>query len=93
MDQGMRETRNEGKVVYASFLLDEGDARKAWEITNPKRMTQRPEEDQLRVWYVASRAAAALGDMKTARQIFEAIEASDTAFPGLDELGRQLRND
>ena len=93
MDQGMRETRNEGKVVYASFLLDEGDARKAWEITNPKRMTQRPEEDQLRVWYVASKAAAALGDMKTARQIFEAIEASDTAFPGLDELGRQLRND
>jgi tetratricopeptide (TPR) repeat protein len=93
MDQGMRETRNEGKVVYGSFLLDEGDARKAWEITNPKRMTQRPEEDQLRVWYIASRAAAALGDIKTARQIFEAIEASDTAFPGLDELGRQLRND
>jgi tetratricopeptide (TPR) repeat protein len=93
MDQGMRETRNEGKVVFGSFLLDEGDARRAWEITNPKRMTQRPEEDQLRVWYVASRAAAALGDLKTARQIFEAIEAHDTAFPGLDELGRLLRND
>jgi tetratricopeptide (TPR) repeat protein len=93
MDQGMRETRNEGKVVYGSFLLDEGDARRAWDVTNPKRMSHKPEESELRVWYVASRAAAALGDTKTARQIFEAIEAADTAFPGLEDLGREIRND
>jgi tetratricopeptide (TPR) repeat protein len=93
MDAGMRETRNEAKVVFGSFLIDQGDARRAWEVTNPKRMGTNPEESDLRVWYVASRAAAALGDMKTARQLFEAIEQSDTAFPGLDELGRLTRND
>lgn len=93
MDQGMRETRNEGKVVFGSFLLDEGDPRRAWEVTNPKRMDKDPEESELRVWYVASRAAAALGDTQTARQIFEAIERIDTAFPGLDELGRDIRKD
>jgi len=93
MDQGMRETRNEGKVVFGSFLLDEGDSRRAWEVTNPKRMDKDPEESELRVWYIASRAAAALGDTKTARQVFEAIERIDPAFPGLDELGREIRND
>lgn len=93
MDQGMREIRNEGKVVYGSFLLDEGDPRRAWEITNPKRMIQDPEESELRVWYVAARAAAALGDTGTGRRLFEAIERIDPAFPGLDELGRLLRND
>ena len=93
MRGGMRSTRDEARVVFGSFLLDSGDARRAWEVTDPKRMSANPEESELRVWYVASRAAHRLGDKVTARQIFEAIEQADTAFPGLDELGRELRND
>lgn len=93
MDPGTRATRHEARVVYGSFLLDQGHARGAWQVTNPKRMRADPEESELRVWYVAARAAHRLGDAGTARQIFEAIESADAAFPGLDELGRQLRND
>jgi tetratricopeptide (TPR) repeat protein len=93
MDPGMRETRNEARVVFGSFLLDQDNARRAWEVTNPKRMGADPEESELRVWYVASKAAHRLGDTQTARQLLEAIERVDTSFPGLDELGRALRND
>ncbi len=90
---GRPDTRREAKVVFGSHLLETGDARRAWEITNPKRMTADPGESELRVWYVASKAAHRLGDAATARQLFEAIERADAAFPGLDELGRLLRND
>ena len=90
---GRRETRDEAKVVYGSFLLDTGDARQAWEVTNPKRIDADSPESALRVWYVASKAAQRLGDSETARRLFEAIEQRDAAFPGLDELGRILRND
>ena len=93
IDGGIRATRDEAKVVFGSYLLDAGDAERAWEVTNPKRMPDDPEESELRVWYVASRAAHRLGDTQTARQLLEAIERVDSAFPGLDELGRQLRND
>jgi tetratricopeptide (TPR) repeat protein len=93
MDRPRRDVEREARVVYGSFLLDEGDARRAWQITNPKRMSQEPEESELRVWYVASRAAHRLGDEETARRLFEAVERIDPAFPGLDELGRVLRND
>jgi tetratricopeptide (TPR) repeat protein len=93
MDPGMRETRNEAKVVFGSFLLDRGNARRAWEVTNPKKMKAEPEESELRTWYVAAKAAHQLGDTQTARQLLEAIERVDIAFPGLDELGRTLRND
>ncbi len=90
---GVRATRDEAKVVFGSYLLDAGDPHRAWEVTNPKRMPADPEESELRVWYVASRAAHDLGDNETARQLLTAIERCDSAFPGLDELGRQLRND
>ena len=86
-----RETRDEGKVVYGSFLLDRGEDRKAWEITNPKRIHDDPAESELRVWYVASRAAARLGDSVTGRRLYEAIQAADPAFPGLDELDAATR--
>lgn len=86
-----RETRDEGRVVYGSFLLDRGEDRKAWDVTDPKRIHDAPTESELRVWYVASRAAARLGDMKTARRLYEAVQASDPAFPGLDELDAATR--
>jgi predicted Zn-dependent protease len=85
-----RETQDEARVVYGSFLLDRGEDRRAWEITNPKRMSNDPGESELRVWYVAARAAARLGDKKTARQLLDAIRGTDPAFPGLGDLERAV---
>ncbi|MDX1690214.1 MAG: hypothetical protein R3290_04235 [Acidimicrobiia bacterium] len=86
-----KEIRDEGKVVYGSFLLDRGEDRKAWEVTNPKRIHDDPRESDLRVWYVAARAAARLGDHATGRRLYEAIQSADPGFPGLDELDAATR--
>jgi len=83
---GSKATMDEGRVVFASFLLDRDEARRAWEVANPGRIGDEPRESELRVWYVAARAAARLGDRGTARRLYEAIQDSDPAFPGLDEL-------
>ncbi|MBI5157742.1 MAG: hypothetical protein HZA58_06975 [Acidimicrobiia bacterium] len=85
---GEREVEREARVVFGAFLLDNGREREAWEITNPKRIGDKPHESELRVWFVAARAAARLGDLKTGRRLYEAIQASDAGFPGLDELDR-----
>lgn len=87
---GDRTTLDEGRVVYGSFLLDQGRDSEAWKVTDPKRMNVDARESELRVWYVAARAAARLGDTATARRIYQAIERADTAFPGLDELDRAI---
>ncbi len=76
----------EGRVVYGAFLLDEGDPRAAWAITEPKRLTKEPYEEDLRQWYVAARAAVELGDTVTARKLLNAIENEGGAFAGLDDL-------
>lgn len=76
----------EGRVVYGSHLLDRGDARAAWRIVDPKRLSAEPFEEDLRVWYVAARAAAALGDQDAAGRLRAAIAHHDPAFPGLEEL-------
>jgi hypothetical protein len=47
----------------------------------------------MRVWYVAARAAAELGDLRTARTLFEAIQQGDPGFPALDELDRTTRGE
>jgi hypothetical protein len=83
---GRPETLKEGRVVYASFLIDEGDARGAWEVTNPKKLTSQPFEEDLRQWFVAARAAALLGDTETALRLVAAVEQHDPAMPGLDDL-------
>ncbi|MFQ5966955.1 MAG: tetratricopeptide repeat protein [Acidimicrobiia bacterium] len=80
----------EARVVYGSFLLDEDDPKSAWEVTKPKRLTKDPSPWELRRWYVAARAAARLGDKKTARQLRDAIRDSDPEFVGLDELDAQV---
>jgi len=87
---GDRDTDREARVVYGSFLLDTGRERQAWQVTNPKRIGNAPEESELRVWFVAARAAARLGDGRTARRLYEAIQITDPAFPGLDELDRAI---
>jgi tetratricopeptide (TPR) repeat protein len=89
---GSREARAEVQVVYGAHLLDRNEARRAWEVTKPGRITQDPSESDLRVWYVAARAAAELGDRGTARRLFEAIQETDPAFPALDELDRATRD-
>ena len=80
----------EARVVYGAFLIDEGDPRAAWAITEPKRITKEPYEEDLRQWYVAARAAVELGDTATARKLMDAIEEEDGAFAGLDELSAAI---
>ncbi|MCB2223913.1 MAG: tetratricopeptide repeat protein [Actinobacteria bacterium] len=89
---GSRAARDEAKVVYGAHLLDRDEARRAWEVTNPGRIGADPEESELRVWFIAARAAAELGDRKTGRRLFEAIQQADPAFPALDELDRVTRD-
>lgn len=81
---------NEGKVVYASFLLDQGRADEAWAIVKPPRVEQRPNEGHLRLYYVAARTAAALGDKETARKWSDEIITHDPAFPGYEQLEREI---
>lgn len=78
------------RVVYGSFLLDQGRPRDAWKVTDPGRIARDAHENDLRQWYVAARAAVALGDMKTADQLRKAIEDRDLAFPGLSELVNEI---
>jgi len=87
---GRPEAVKEARVVYGSFLIDEGDVRRAWEIVGPDRLPERPHEEDLRQWYVAARAALLLGDAPTARKLLKAIERHDESMPGLDELREQI---
>jgi hypothetical protein len=87
---GARQAIDEGKVVYASYLLDRDDAAGAWRVANPGRIGNDPSESELRVWYVAAKAAARAGDPATARRLYEAVQGNDPAFPGLDELERAI---
>ncbi len=80
----------EGKVVYASYLLEQGNAAAAWDLTGPDRVGANANESDLRVWYVAARAAAHTGETDTARRIADAIVLNDPSFPGLDELDREI---
>ena len=81
---------NEGKVVYASFLLDEDRAPEAWKIVNPGRLEQDPNDAHLRLYFVAARTAAALGDRKTARELSDAIVLADPSFPGYEQLESEI---
>jgi hypothetical protein len=76
----------EGRVVYASHLIDRGDLDGAWALVDPGRMQGNPFEEDLRVWYVAARVAALRGDVAKAGAIRSAILIKDPAFPGIDEL-------
>jgi hypothetical protein len=77
-------------VVYASFLLDQDRAREAWECARPTSLRAAPSDGDLRVWYVAARAAARLGDRSGSRRLYQAIVEADPGFPGLNELEAAL---
>jgi len=87
---GSPATMSEARVVYGAFLLDEGRAREAWELTRPPSLKAEPSEGDLRVWYVAARAAARLGNQAGSRRLYQAIVEADPGFPGLDELEAAL---
>ncbi len=81
---------NEGTVVYASFLLDQGRAEDAWAVVDPGRIERSPNEAHLRRYFVAARVAAALGDAATARRFADAIVLTDPSFPGYDQLEAEI---
>jgi hypothetical protein len=81
---------NEGKIVYASHLLDQGRPDEAWKVVKPPRMEQSPNEGHLRLYYVAARTAAARGDKVTARKWSDEIITHDPSFPGYEQLEREI---
>jgi tetratricopeptide (TPR) repeat protein len=81
---------HEARVVYASFLLDQGRARDAWPIIKPGRLVASPTEGELRRWYVAARVALEAGDRDAARRLVAALDEQDPDFEGVDELRRAL---
>jgi tetratricopeptide (TPR) repeat protein len=76
----------EARVVYASHLLDRGDVATARDLVAPGRLSDRPFDEDLRLWYVAARAAAIDGDGDEARRLRNAILQHYPSFPGIDEL-------
>lgn len=85
-DAAGREAYAEGRVVYGSYLLDQDRAPEAWRITGPSRTPHDAPPHELRVWFVAARAALSLGESGTATQITEAIRRADPDMPGLADL-------
>jgi tetratricopeptide (TPR) repeat protein len=81
---------HEAKVVYASFLLDEGKPGEAWDIVRPTRLVASPSPGEMRRWYVAARAAVAAGDIEAARRLVAALDAQDPDFEGVDDLRSAL---
>lgn len=81
---------HEARVVYASFLLDEGRPRDAWPIIKPGRLVASPSQGELRRWYVAARVALAAGDRDAARKLVAALDEQEPDFEGVDELRKQL---
>ena len=87
---GDRPTNAEARVVYGSYLLDRRRAGDAWRITGPSRTSHDARPYDLRVWYVAARAALALGEFDTAAQLTESIRRADPDMPGLEDLMAQI---
>lgn len=81
---------HEARVVYASFLLDEGRPRDAWNVIKPGRLVASPSPGETRRWFVAARVALAVGDMEAAGKIIAALDDHDLDFEGVDELRSQL---
>lgn len=81
---------HEARVVYASFLLDDGRASEAWGIIKPGRLVADPSPGELRRWYVAARVALAAGDKAAARRLVAALDEQEPDFEGVDELRSRL---
>ena len=87
---GNRPTEAEARVVYASYLLDRGRAAEAWTIAGPDRLSTDAQPYERRCWFVAARAALAMGETDPAAQLTEAIRRADPEMPGLEKLIGQV---
>ncbi|MGH8946481.1 MAG: tetratricopeptide repeat protein, partial [Acidimicrobiia bacterium] len=81
---------DEARVVYASFLLDEGKPREAWQVIKPGRLIASPSPGELRRWYVAARVALEAGDTDAARRLLAALDEQEPDFEGIEELRKSL---
>ena len=81
---------HEARVVYASFLLDQGRPRDAWPVIKPGRLVASPSQGEMRRWYVAARVAMAAGDKDAARRLVAALDQQEPDFEGVDELRNAL---
>ncbi len=81
---------HEARVVYASFLLDEGKAREAWEVIKPGRLIASPSPGELRRWFVAAKVALEAGDSDAARRLLAALDEQEPDFEGVEELRQAL---
>lgn len=81
---------HEARVVYASYLLDEGRPLDAWPVIKPKRLVASPTPGELRRWYVAARTAIEAGDADAARRIIAALDEQEVDFEGVDDLRDRL---
>lgn len=87
---GGRIADDEARVVYASFLLDQGDLRGAWQVIKPGRLVDNAPESRLRRWFVAAKVAAANRDRKAATTLAAAVRKQAPDLPGLDELEAEI---
>lgn len=83
---GNRPTEAEARVVYGSYLLDEGRPAEAWRVTGPGRISHDARPYELRTWFVAARAALALDQTDAARKLAAGIRRIDPDLPGLADL-------
>lgn len=81
---------DEGRVVYASALLDAGLIAEAWRAIKPGRLIEDPRPAQVRRWYVAARVALAADDRPAASTLLDAVERAVPDFPGVPELRSQI---
>jgi tetratricopeptide (TPR) repeat protein len=81
---------HEARVVYASFLLDQGRPRDAWPVIKPGRLVASPSPGELRRWYVAARVALEAGDKDAARRLVAALDEQEPDFEGVEELRSAL---
>lgn len=81
---------HEARVVYASFLLDQGRPLDAWQVIKPGRLVASPSQGELRRWYVAARVAMEAGDKDAARKLVAALDEQEPDFEGVEDLRKQL---
>ncbi len=87
---GSPAVKKEARVVYASYLIDEGDLDGAANVIGRPKVMDDPWPEDMRIWYVAAPLAALRGDGSTGQSAGRRHLLEDPSFPGLDELDRLI---